>query len=196
VAIRHTRGVLARLRRTLVSLAIAASTAVLVSGCATPQPPAAQAADQPPSREWQGRFLVSVQTLDPNVPADVSAGRFELVTRGDALRLALFSPFGQTLASARRDGDGIAVLELADGRRLQAGSLDELLQRALGHPLPIERLPQWLERRFEQVLARSPDGTPVEASDSGWRIRMDTRRWELERPQPTGRLRVLLLLDR
>jgi hypothetical protein len=62
--------------------------------------------------------------------------------------------------------------------------------------LPIERLPVWLERRFEHVVARDDRGEPIDALDSGWRIRMESRRWQLQRPQASGTLTVLLLLDR
>jgi outer membrane lipoprotein LolB len=194
-----TRGPAGRLRHALLCAAIAVTAPLLVAGCATPQPPApatAQAADPQAPREWQGRFQVAVLSFDPNLPADTSSGRFELVAVGESLRLALFTPFGQTVAFAGRHADGSATLELADGRRLTARSLDDLLQRALGYPLPIERLPHWLERRFEQVISHDREGVPVDALDSGWRIRMDARRWELVRPQPTGSLQVLLLLDR
>jgi outer membrane biogenesis lipoprotein LolB len=188
-----------RLRAALLRAVIAVAIPTLIAGCATPQPPApvtTQAPDPQAPREWQGRFLVSVQAFDPNQPAETSLGRFELVAAGQALQLALYSPFGQTVASAGRREDGSATLELPDGRRVEAVSLDDLLHRALGYPLPIERLPQWLDRRFDDVIARDSAGTPIEARDSGWHIRMEPRRWELSRPQPTGSLRVLLLLDR
>jgi hypothetical protein len=71
-----------------------------------------------------------------------------------------------------------------------------VLEQALGWPLPIERLPDWLDDRFEHVLERAPDGRPSVAQDSGWRIEREPRRWTLARPHPQGRLRVVLLLDR
>jgi outer membrane biogenesis lipoprotein LolB len=194
------RGAFARrMASGLASLAMAATLAAALTGCATPAPPVtapAAAADPDGPREWQGRFLITVHGFDPEVAADSTSGRFELTAKGPALDLVLFSPFGQTMAWAARRADGTATLELSDGRRVQADSLDALLQRALGYPLPIERLPVWLERRFEHVVARDDRGEPIDALDSGWRIRMESRRWQLQRPQASGTLTVLLLLDR
>jgi outer membrane biogenesis lipoprotein LolB len=174
--------------------------AAALSGCATPTPPAvaapAVAVDADTPREWRGRFQVTLQAFDLERPPESTSGRFELLARGLALELALASPFGQTMALATRRADGTATLELADGRRVQTDSLDALLERALGYPLPVERLPAWLDRRFEHVVARDRTGEPVDALDSGWRIRMEPRRWQLQRPQGSGTLTVLLLLDR
>jgi outer membrane lipoprotein LolB len=180
----------------LRAAAMAASLAVL-GGCATPTARAPVAvADAAEFREWSGRFSVTVQPNVPDAAADNTGGRFELTAAGRALELALYSPFGQTIASAKRRTDGSATLELADGRRLHAETLDGLLHQALGYPLPVERLPDWLERRFERVTARDDGGAAVDAIDSGWRIRMDARRWQLQRQQPGATLTVLLLLDR
>jgi outer membrane lipoprotein LolB len=196
-AVRRGRGCgTSRLRAPLLALALAA--AVVAAGCATAPKPVAQAeAAQPGAvREWLGRFSVTLQPLDPNSPAENTGGRFELVATGNALDLTLFSPFGQTLASAARQADGSATLQMADGRRLRAETLDSLLHRALGYPLPVERLPDWLDRRFERVLGRDDAGNVIDALDSGWRIRLDARRWQLQREQPGALLTVLLVLDR
>jgi outer membrane biogenesis lipoprotein LolB len=108
----------------------------------------------------------------------------------------LQSPFGQTLANARRVPDGTASLVLADGRTLSAGSLDALLEQAIGWPLPVERLTDWLDDRFELVLARDSAGQITSATDSGWQISREPNRWILIRPRPDGQLRIVLVLDR
>jgi outer membrane lipoprotein LolB len=87
-------------------------------------------------------------------------------------------------------------MTLADGRRIEAPSLDALLERALGWPLPVERLPAWLDDRFETVLERDTEGQPRLAQDSGWRIEREPRRWALQRSHAGGTLRVVLVLDR
>jgi outer membrane lipoprotein LolB len=187
----------ARRRAALAALALTA----LLAACATvpTPPPAAPAAPDAP-REWAGRFSVRVESTGEDGRQDAAAGRFTLLSSpspaGRSLSLELVSPFGQTLAEGRRAPDGQASLALADGRRLQADSLDRVLEQALGWPLPIERLPDWLDDRFEHVLERAPDGRPSVAQDSGWRIEREPRRWTLARPHPQGRLRVVLLLDR
>lgn len=178
----------------------------LAAGCATVAPPpspapgatAPRAVEVP--REWNGRFSVRVATAGAEGRQDAAFGRFSLVRRpvpaGRVLELALVSPFGQTIADARREPDGASTLRLADGRTLRAGSLDGLVEQALGWPLPVERLPDWLDDRFETVLARDARGAPTRARDSGWRIEREPGRWSLARPRPDGELRVVLVLDR
>lgn len=181
------------------ALSCAVLTAGLLAGCATPPAPGASTGAQG-TREWSGRFAVSLLPDGPDSREEGGGGRF-LLTRIDAqpnasLELELLSPFGQVLASGRRQPDGRASLTLANGRTLQARSLDAVIEQALGWSLPVERLTDWLDDRFEQVMARDAQGQVVSARDSGWRIDREPRRWALERNQSTGRLRVILVLDR
>ncbi|MFM1989893.1 MAG: hypothetical protein RJA99_2850 [Pseudomonadota bacterium] len=184
-------------RRRTAAGALAA--ALWLAGCATPPTPAPPPSDAT-ARDWAGRFSVVVDSAVPGERQDAAAGRFMLSSRGApgarSLDLELVSPFGQTLASGRRAADGRATLTLSDGRRLEAGSLDGLLRQALGWPLPIERLPDWLDDRFETVRERDTGGGVRLAEDSGWRIEREPRRWALQRPHEGGRLRVVLVLDR
>jgi outer membrane biogenesis lipoprotein LolB len=188
-------------RGAVASLAV--TGLLLAAGCAiTPAAPEPQVASRAPElpREWAGRFSVRLQSGDPTGRQDAADGRFTLSEQpapgGRRLELALSSPFGQTMANASRQPDGSATLTLADGRSLSASSLDALLERALGWPLPVERLPDWLDDRFETVVARDAQGAVTTAADSGWRIEREPRRWTLQRPQGAGALRVVLLLDR
>jgi outer membrane biogenesis lipoprotein LolB len=185
--------------------ALATAGLLAITGCAS-TPPAAPVPALPERvvegpREWVGRFSVRLVSGDPAGKQEAADGRFELTSvpaaGGRRLDLELISPFGQTMATAHRQPDGAAMLALADGRTLRAGSLDALLERALGWPLPIEQLPDWLDDRFENVTARDAQGAVTAATDSGWRIERDARRWTLQRPQGAGgQLRVVLLLDR
>lgn len=183
-------------RRAAVGALVAA---LWIAGCAT-SPPPPPASSEPGARDWAGRFSVIVDSAVPGERQDAAAGRFTLSARGApgtrSLDLELVSPFGQTLATGRRAPDGHATLTLSDGRRLEAASLDGLLRQALGWPLPIERLPDWLDDRFETVRERDPGGGVRLAEDSGWRIEREPRRWALQRPHEGGRLRVVLVLDR
>ncbi len=176
----------------------------LVSGCAV-APPRSSGIDHtlPPElapREWAGRFSLSSQSNAIAGRHEAAVGRFLLTSvpapGGQSLDLMLQSPFGQTLANARRLPDGTASLTLADGRILTASSLDALLAQAIGWPLPLERLTDWLDDRFELVLARDSAGQVTSATDSGWQISREPNRWVLIRPQPDGQLRVVLVLDR
>jgi len=185
----------------LLTLLLAAA---LASGCAV-TPPRLPGVDNtlPPElapREWAGRFSVSSQSTAIDGRQDAAVGRFLLTSTpapgGRTLDLMLQSPFGQTLANARRLPDGTASLALSDGRTLTAASLDALLGQVIGWPLPLERLTDWLDDRFERVLARDSAGQVTAATDSGWQISREPNRWVLIRPQPDGQLRVVLVLDR
>jgi hypothetical protein len=176
----------------------------LVSGCSVtpPRPPGIDntlAPDLAP-REWAGRFSVYSQSSGVDTRQDAAVGRFLLTSvpssGGRTLDLMLQSPFGQTLANARRLPDGTASLVLANGRTVTADSLDALLEQAIGWPLPVERLTEWLDDRFERVLTRDSAGQTTSATDSGWQISREPNRWILVRPRPGGELRVVLVLDR
>ncbi|MCA3181828.1 MAG: outer membrane lipoprotein LolB [Burkholderiaceae bacterium] len=184
------------------SAAAAVALCAALAGCAVappePVPPPAPATEA--VRQWAGRFSVVQQSAVPGANQDTGTGRFVIVSRptptGRALDLEVASPFGQTIATGRRAPDGASTLTLSDGRRLEAPSLDALLERALGLSLPIERLPAWLDDRFETVLERDAQGRPSLAQDSGWQIEREPRRWAMQRPQGGGTLRVVLVLDR
>jgi outer membrane biogenesis lipoprotein LolB len=171
-----------------------------LGGCAFAPQAAPPAAADPLRQDWAGRFSVILESPAPEARRDAAAGRFALAARGPrdarALWLELVSPFGQTLASGRREPDGRSTLILSDGRRLEADSLDGLLRSALGWPLPIERLADWLDDRFETVLARDAGGGVRLAEDSGWRIEREPRRWTLQRPHEGARVLIVLVLDR
>jgi len=186
-------------RRTALAPAVALTLAL--AGCASAPPvPSATAASLDAPREWNGRFSVRLESDGPEGRQEAATGRFSLLSRptpaGRALEVDLSSPLGQILAQGRRQPDGRSSLELSDGRRFEAGSLNGVLEQALGWPLPIERLPDWLDDRFQAVLERDAAGRAVLARDSGWRIEREPRRWTLTRPHPQGRLLVVLLLDR
>ncbi len=173
--------------------------ATLLVGCASPTPPVVSGGPTD-LREWSGRFAVSLKPEGTDSREEGGGGRFMLTRVASepkaSLELQLLSPFGQVMASGQRRPDGRATLTLANGSMLQAASLDAVIEQALGWSLPVERLTDWLDDRFEEVVSRDAQGQVVSARDSGWRILREPRRWELERSQPTGRLRVILVLDR
>jgi outer membrane lipoprotein LolB len=57
--------------------------------------------------------------------------------------LALAGPLGQSAAELRRDSNGV-VLQLPNGERHEAATLDALADRLFGAPLPIAMLPDWI----------------------------------------------------
>jgi outer membrane biogenesis lipoprotein LolB len=188
-----------RARRSLTRFALGLAIAGL-AGCATVAPPPTPPTAVDGPRDWTGRFSVTLASDLPGGRQDAAAGRFTLLARptagGRVLELQLTSPFGQTLADARRAPDGASSLTLSDGRTLRGASLDAVIEQALGWPLPIDRLPDWLDDRFQTVLERDARGEIALAADSGWRIEREPRRWAFQRPHADGRLRVVLVLDR
>ena len=88
-----------------------------------------------------------------SLKVDASAGRpAQAVTAGFDLRgtdlrgeLRLISPVGTAIATARWSADR-AVLQTSDGER-EFGDLDALSREALGEPLPLRALPDWLAGR-------------------------------------------------
>jgi outer membrane lipoprotein LolB len=196
-------------RRRMGSLvaALAAVAAVALSGCATTGR-AVPAGETGPTREWRGRFSLSI-TRDDGAAAEPSSGRFALVAGGRFSDLQLISPLGNTIASARTDETG-ATLRVADGRQWRADSIDELTERVVGWRIPVGRLPDWLDGRVARPVDAPPgsgDGSattgepelrPVGGSEDGWLVRFEQwgdrlpRRLTLVYP---GRVRLRLIVD-
>lgn len=143
-----------------------AGLVALAAACASPAPgPGA------PTGLWMGRF--SMVLTEPGVERkqEQVQGRFELRSHGERRSLAVFSPFGQTIAQLE-DRPGHARLTTSDGTVLEAVTAEELLERALGWRLPVHELPAWLEARA---------GEP-RIADSDWRVHV-ARRFDDGRPR-------------
>jgi outer membrane lipoprotein LolB len=140
--------------------------ALLAAGCATPVAPTGPGEQ---GRAWAGRFAVTWTPESPPPREERASGRFTLREAGDRTELEVFSPFGQTVARALAQ-PGSAVLETADGRRLEAGNPEALTESVLGWRAPVQQLPGWLRGDL-----------PDQFVDSGWRISVDAR--EGGRPQ-------------
>ncbi len=123
----------------------------LLAGCAVSSPPVPQAvgADQSAPAQvldgvWGGRFSLRVHRV-PNGETgdghqDSAQGGFSLMSAGNDITLDLNSPLGQTIAVVRST-PAQASLSLSDGRQMQAGSVQDLLEGQLGWRLPVDRLP-------------------------------------------------------
>jgi outer membrane lipoprotein LolB len=121
-------------RRWVGALALSA----LLAACATPRPPA------PREETLAGRLSIQVAEHAGQGARSMSA-TFEL--RGNAERgeLDLSSPLGQTVAKARW-APARAELLTGDGPR-SFPDLQSLAQEALGEPLPLAALVEWLHGR-------------------------------------------------
>jgi outer membrane lipoprotein LolB len=118
--------------------AAALALSALLAACATPRAPG------PADESLAGRLSVQVAPHGGQGPRSMSA-TFEL--RGNAERgeLDLSSPLGQTVAKARW-APSRAELLTSDGQR-SFPDLQSLAQEALGEPLPLAALVEWLHGR-------------------------------------------------
>lgn len=141
------------MRGPLAALAVAA----LLAGCATPPRESA---------DWTvGRLSLRVDAQATQPAQAVSAG-FELRGDGQAGELRLSTPLGSRIAAARWS-PGSAVLDDGRGERRYA-TLDDLSRAALGEPLPLAALPDWLAGRPWPGAAHAP--TPEGFEQLGWQV--------------------------
>ncbi len=154
----------------ILGIGITACTTVPTATATT-----ASTADHPP-RTYQDSINLSgriqVQYQQNNQPQNLP-GSFEWQQNKDDTRISLISPLGQTIASISQTAAG-ATLQQANQPLRTAEDLDSLLSDALGWPLPVAGLRDWL-----QGYMRTPDGQRkmLPAQDDqmlntdGWRIR-------------------------
>ncbi len=187
-------------------LASLGAAAIVLAGCASPggaayDPKVPQAATA--ASYWSGRFAVTVTESGHETREERASGRFVLESLGPDIALELFSPLGQTLASARIDSSG-ASLVASDGQHYQAASAELLTEQVVGWRVPVGDLPRWLRGELERPDTVSA-GRPVSGMERGWTIRMENwqpagpRRLALEwpaRPDQAGRrISVRLIVD-
>lgn len=176
--------------------------AATLAGCVAPS---VQAPGDGQVSEWQGRFSITLtDPVDRNNNAlepqeERAQGRFKLVRGDESLDLKLFSPFGQTLASAVSTPAG-AVLTTSDGKVFRASDPDALIERALGWKIPVSELPGWLDG---SGLTEADE--PAEKSD--WSVRAEKRfasgqprrlsaRWPAVQRFNERRIKLFLVVDR
>lgn len=185
---------------------------LLVAGCAgiatAPQAPA----DASLIRTYQqaidvtGRMSVRYQQYGRD---EALHGSFEWQQRPGKTQLTLSSPLGQTIARIDILPDG-ATLTQSGQAPLAAADADALTAQALGWPLPVSGLRDWLQGRVtdrsgKKIVATPQDeNTDIETID-GWRIRYaawdDTaaprpRRIDLARStEQAGEVALRLVID-
>lgn len=159
----------------------------------TPSGPVLSDPDQP--LHLTGRFSITEKQSLPEPRSVNNTGRFRLDREQGRLSVEIYSPFGQTMARAGQSPGETAWLETARHQRYTGDDLDQILQDALGIPVPVSRLPNWLSDRFETVIERSADGQQVRAREGRWQIERDAQRWFLVWPQNDRRIEIRLLID-
>ncbi len=183
-----TGGFAAAARR--VGLPLAVACCLSLGACATRPPTVA-------GETLSGRLSVQVEAQGGQAARSVSAA-FEL--RGDAERgeLQLATPLGTVLATASWS-PGRASLATAGGSRDYI-DIDALAAEALGEPLPLRALPDWLHGRPWPEEASTPNATPGDAgfAQLGWTVNLARfgDGWLLARRQAPPVVTVRARLDR
>lgn len=159
-------------RRRLLAGAALLPAAWLLTGCAS------LPSERPPGRQWNGRLAMLVRG---DAPQSFSAG-FTLVGSPDRGELTLFTPIGST-AAVLSWSPGVALLRAEGQPPQQEASVDVLVERAAGAPLPVTALFDWLDGRATAVAGWLADMSQLPQG------RLSATRLE---PPPTMELRVVL----
>ena len=99
------------------------------------------------------------------------AGRLSWRHAGSRDDLLLASPFGQGMAEIAGDANGVR-LTTGDGKSYEAADAETLTQQALGFPLPLNKLVDWVRGRRSGGESDTTDalGRPLCVHQDGWRI--------------------------
>lgn len=133
----------------------------------------AACASTPPAAEgpWTtGRLSLRVEA-DGTRPAQSLTAAFELAGDGERGQLNLATPLGTRLASARWSPAGAHLATPEGEQRFE--TLDELARRALGEPVPLAALPDWLAGRPWPRAPHEP--LPEGFAQLGWQVQIAQR---------------------
>lgn len=150
----------------------AACLVMLAAGCATVAPP--ENTDNGPAIERRYNDAIDLSgrlsiRYEQDGRDQAVHGSFTWNQSARHIVLSLLSPLGQTLATIDIK-PGIAVLTQSGKAPLSAADVDVLTEQALGWPLPVSGLRDWL-----QGFGRSADGKPFVAQPSRDTVRLTTR---------------------
>jgi outer membrane lipoprotein LolB len=137
--------------------------AAWLAGCASVPAPE-------PGALRSGRLALLVAESG-STPAHSLSAVFELRGSAEAGTLRLSSPIGPQLAAARWM-PGRALLDTGQGER-SFPDLPTLAQEALGEPLPLHALPDWLDGRPWPGAPSLP--TPTGFDQLGWSLDLSAR---------------------
>jgi len=117
-----------------------------------------------------GRFSAQFQR---NAKPESWSGNFTWAQTPQTTTVALQSPLGQTLATIVVNANGATLIQ-SDQAPRSAANVDALVEEALGWPLPISNLRDWLQAYAvdadgKRVLA-TRSSTATIATHDGWRI--------------------------
>lgn len=141
------------------ALALAMPLVLSLTGCSTLRAPV------PSSDLLGGRMALRIAAVGDQ-PARQWAAAFELKGSAERGELQLLSPLGTVVAQAQWE-PGTALLRSA-GQEQRFASLDELSRRALGEPLPLQALPDWLRGRAWAGAPHAAAGAGFQ--QEGWQV--------------------------
>lgn len=180
---------------------LAAALCALLAACASvPDAPPRTAQD---AFSRSGRFAITVTEVSG--PQQAVQGGFTWRDDGHRYMLDLTNPLGST--EARVQGQpGHATLTKADGTVLQADTPDALAEEALGGPVPVSSLRDWLRGRVADdvpaaSIQRDDQGRPVAFQQDGWHARLSRYDAQgpgllvLQRTEPGRRIMVRLAIN-
>ncbi len=158
----------------------------LLAGCAnmTPLPAtSAQTGEPVATIDLGGRLSVRYQS---NGSEEAVHGSFSWSQSANRTLVTLMSPLGQTIATIAIT-PGEAILTQAGQPVRSAADPDALAAGALGWPLPIAGLRDWLQGRAtdmngQQITASPASNTPILTQD-GWTLQYGN--WETDGPAGT-----------
>jgi outer membrane lipoprotein LolB len=163
--------------RLLQRYALCVALPLLLSGCASMAPsagvaPAAQSTSPRPytdKLDLGGRLSVRYQN---NGKEEAMHGSFVWSQNPSQTNVTLLSPLGQTVAVIDVTPDGASLKQ--GGQQVRtAADVDALVADALGWPLPVSGLRQWLQGfgvdASGQRFTANPEATEVTTRD-GWHI--------------------------
>lgn len=167
--------------------------ALLLAACATA--PVNTAGPRPAAYREQIELegQIAVRYSDARDQPQTLSGTYRWVQQGERTDVTLLSPLGQIVALIRV-APGQATLQQANQPLKSAADIDTLTTEALGWPLPVGGLRDWLQGRA--VDAQGKPYVATRAQDTvttrdGWRIRYvwhegaeTLQRVELERAMP------------
>jgi outer membrane lipoprotein LolB len=171
-------------------LTLAACAAALLAGCASAPPPSSEpVAPYREQIELSGRLSVNYQR---DGKTESLAGRFSWRQSGAQTDVVLTSPLGQTVAQISVT-PGLASLTQGGQAPRVAADIDSLSAQALGWPLPVSGLRDWLQGyAIDASGARfvaSPSRGRVTTRD-GWRLHFVTWQDAPADAAPAGALRA------
>lgn len=164
--------------RTLATLGI---VLLLLGGCATPAPERVNERERQDAYEQRARIIGDWSRWGLNarlgieLDGDGGSGRFEWSVRERENELNFRGTLGQGAWRLQIDPAG-ATLSRADGSVARAASVDLLLRREIGWPVPVDSLRWWVRGLAapgadgKSRLQLDAAGLPVTISEGDWRV--------------------------